>query len=493
MEKIKQNKISRFVRKNWKFILAVVFTAMLIYKINQTFFTKPEIKKVADKEVELINITKVDKPYLENQCKITSSNTVNLTAETGGKVTKVYKKVNDKVKKGDLILSLKSLQQQASIQNAKVALQQAELALKDMVENTSGKNYKELEKQQEKIVKNAYRTFLNNDLQFYPEEEDETSPAPTVSGSYSCLEEGTYVLETYSSASDSGGSFRFSGLESGVETIYTQYAVNLGNCGLQVKFPSGFKKDVNWVLEIPNKKSSSYQSAKQSYELAQQNKNVSLDSGKVTDEQVKQQEGRVTQAKLNLQIAYDNYAKTQIRATSNGVLTDFDINTGDTVSSGTSVATIKGLDDITAEGFFDENEVKYISENSEVYVNDKKSKINSIGSVFNDSQNKMKVTISVDSQEFKNQDGQYVDCKIKIDNFDKVKEEKTIVPLSALSVIGDEYYIFYVQNNQIQKQEVKAGGIFGDKVEIYDFDNKVVNIIKDTRGLYEGKIVKIKE
>jgi len=65
------------------------------------------------------------------------------------------------------------------------------------------------------LVANARRTLLSSGLTATSDDPEEESVAPIISGTYTCDEEGTYIMDMYSSGANSGYSFRLSGLETG--------------------------------------------------------------------------------------------------------------------------------------------------------------------------------------------------------------------------------------------------------------------------------------
>jgi hypothetical protein len=125
------------------------------------------------------------------------------------------------VRKGDTLFSLENIQERVAVQNAKVALRSAELALSDLENDNnsdlSGSLLSQTQKQQDILIRDAKTTFLNNELQAYPEKSDQSGGAPTLSGNYACLEEGEYILDIYSSSSKTIDALMKLELPSGVE------------------------------------------------------------------------------------------------------------------------------------------------------------------------------------------------------------------------------------------------------------------------------------
>jgi multidrug efflux pump subunit AcrA (membrane-fusion protein) len=120
------------------------------------------------------------------------------------------------------------------------------------------------------LVSNAYRTLLSSDLTATTKDPNEEAVAPSISGTYTCDEVGIYELEMYSSGSNSGYSYRLSGLESGTFVASFDQIFPLGTCGLQALFDADSQySNADWMIEIPNKNSPKYISNRNAYTLAQ--------------------------------------------------------------------------------------------------------------------------------------------------------------------------------------------------------------------------------
>jgi HlyD family secretion protein len=79
-----------------------------------------------------------------------------------------------------------------------------------------------------------------------------------------------YTLTTFNSGTQSGYSYRLSGLETGTFTAYTETPAPIGTCGLSIQFIDGetYSNSV-WTITIPNAESSSYITNRNAYTLAQ--------------------------------------------------------------------------------------------------------------------------------------------------------------------------------------------------------------------------------
>jgi len=178
------------------------------------------------------------------------------------------------VEAGNVLVSFDKSDAYVTTQTSRVSLTEAELALKAEQANATDPNtqirtlenqiagYKKSITDTQLQIVNAYQDFLNTDLEVVPGSGQATRLAtrttPVLSGRYVGTSEGEYVISIYSSGAESGYSFRLSGLETDVTSIYFGKAINLGVLGLKVTFPTNISNGDEWVIEVPNVTTATY-------------------------------------------------------------------------------------------------------------------------------------------------------------------------------------------------------------------------------------------
>lgn len=199
-------------------------------------------------------------------------------------------------------------------------------------------------------VQNAYHVLLSSDLTAYSENTDEDATPPTVSGTYVCDEEGIYTLEVFGSKSESGYSYKLSGIESGTDTVGTEQPGPLGTCGLRIQFDANSTYyGSEWHIEIPNKKSSTYVTNRNAYMLAitQAESAIALaeqavelakadaenQNAPARSEAIARADAAVVQAQARLSRIDSTIADRTLTAPFAGVITDIDILPGETVGT----------------------------------------------------------------------------------------------------------------------------------------------------------------
>lgn len=227
--------------------------------------------------------------------KVESSEGVSLRFSTGGTIANVNVKVGQSVRPGERLMSLDSRSLEADLMRAQANL---ELIKAESKVSNAGLD---------RAVESAYIELLNNDLQVYPRdsEKDYDTISPVVVGSYLGKIEGVYELEIYGSSAPSGVSFRHFGIEEpGTETI-NQFALSkLGNGGLYLQFdPNGNYRNTNWIIPIPNTRSSTYSLFLNKYKNALASRDASESSNislEITNARIKQAEAEIARIQADI-------------------------------------------------------------------------------------------------------------------------------------------------------------------------------------------------
>jgi hypothetical protein len=183
--------------------------------------------------------------------------------------------------------------------------------------------------------------LLSSGLAGTPDKQDKN--VPIISGTYTCGKEGSYLIEPYGSSNgDTGYSFKYSGLESGISEVKYDNPIALGSCGLQIKFtnPSttgtSFNSNIKWTIKIPNTESSTYLANYNAYELAKQNEekvlsDLSTTLGSNSDTSV--EKAQISAAQGAYDGAVGAYQNNLIIAPSDGTVSfiDKDLKVGQSV------------------------------------------------------------------------------------------------------------------------------------------------------------------
>ncbi len=242
-----------FIHKPKLVISLAVVAAIIVGVVAFHFVGKPPVVNLPQNTADTTSGTIVTN---------SSDNVFDLAFPKGGRVASVAVKVGDTVVKGQALATLDAGDAAGAVTQAKGALElaQAQYASLDV-------QYANAKKQQDVLVQNAYRAMLSSGLVATPSVQDD-SHIPTISGTYTCQNQGQYVVTPYTSGANSGYSFTYDGLEKGSGTVTFSAPQPLGTCGLYIQFAQGFSGATKWTINIPNTQSASYVTNKNAYDLA---------------------------------------------------------------------------------------------------------------------------------------------------------------------------------------------------------------------------------
>ncbi len=315
--------------------------------------------------------------------ELTSNTNLSLGFEQAGVIKSTPVAVGTKVKIGSILATLSAGSEQASVTRAKGGLLKAEAEYNKAIQITGGEEIvnKELEltntkRQQDLLVANARKALLSNDLQAFPSGNDNVS-APTISGSYTCDSEGVYYLQLYASSASSGSSYNVTGLENDVGSVYTVSTDNIGQCGLYIGFDEGFSTTTDWEIPIPNKRSSTYLTYKNAYDLAvdTREKTISQLESDIALLKLKVETSDTKIAYANLVSAQGDYAAavavfedTIIRAPASGVLTKISKKPGESVGMREEVVVLQDINNLYVTADVNESNIVGIKPGQQVAV-----------------------------------------------------------------------------------------------------------------------------
>jgi multidrug efflux pump subunit AcrA (membrane-fusion protein) len=207
------------------------------------------------------------------------------------------------------------------------------------------------------LVENARQTLLSNDLTAYPVDPINDDVPPTISGNYLCEAEGVYRLSLFGSGVLSGRSYTLTGLSTGTFAANTDTASPLGTCGLFIQFSASETYRLSdWVVEVPNKRSPTYVTVKNAYELAKTQRTTAIKAAEEavtlaensrdaliatpTREAIAQANANIAAAEARLTAIEARIADYTIRAPFPGVVTSVDMKVGEAVGPNHTVTIV---------------------------------------------------------------------------------------------------------------------------------------------------------
>jgi multidrug efflux pump subunit AcrA (membrane-fusion protein) len=353
-------------RLPWVFLLIILLAFGSVYAYG-TFFANSEAHgettRVAYGNVSaLVTVSGV----------VQANNSAKLAFPTNGVVKSVLAKEGERVTEGQILASLGQEVLTAEYHTALASLAFEEAARKELIEgprneardvtgtavSIAEQDLERIKTEQDKLVDNARRIVLSTDLEARPFNTESNDTPPSVTGTYTCEDKGSYIFTVYRSNTKSGYSYRLAGIETGTFTATVEHPSPLGTCGLYIQFnEDGHYANQDWVIEIPNTRSSTYLANQNVYELALKTQSNAveaaeqavelarnqqiLENAKPRDEVLAQAESLVEQARAALAATEAQIADKTIRAPYDGIVTHVDIKVGEIGGQTKTITMIK--------------------------------------------------------------------------------------------------------------------------------------------------------
>jgi HlyD family secretion protein len=379
-------KIWNFIKnKKWWFIAGIVILVIIILASG-----KPEEGYV----FETAKVGDVSETILATG-QVISDTDLTLSFSKSGIVNSIPVSVGDRVSRGQILASLQNQSAIAGLTQAEAGLARAEAAYQQLLAGAAGEeievarvtlrnaeaDYNQTKIQQDRLVQNAYRRLLSDDLEAVPTGST-SDTAPAISGTYTGTEEGQYLVRMYSS----GGGTRFivSGLESDDGLVNTSKPVSFGEKGLFIQFSESDTVNTRWTIDVPNTRGASYVTNLNAYEAAQETRDVSLatksaaiDSAqanldnllaKATGPEMALAQADILAAEGQYEAALAVLEDTRIRAPESGTITRVDANPGELIQAYQSAIVLQDTEKLLLEANINEANITKVSVGTPVEI-----------------------------------------------------------------------------------------------------------------------------
>jgi len=449
---------------------------------------------------------------------ITSSTDLSLSFNSTGIVKSMQVKVGDKVYKGQTLATLDGGTLYGSLQSAQGSLQAAKARYDKLMAGTSNeeinlaqvalKNAEDdlvnTKNQQNLLVTNARKSLLSGGLAVALDSNTNAGVAPTISGTYNGVAEGKYIINTYNTGS--GAYFNITGLSGGGDQINNNTPIPLGSDGLYISFPSGFSASTNaiWVIDIPNKKSSSYLTNLNALDTALETKTKTIAGAqavvdsKVAELAVKKAAARtfeldlaeadVLSAEGQVQSASASYNNTILRAPARGTIIQVYPKLGELAEMQKEAIVLQDVDNLYLEANINESNIIKLEKGQKVTFSidsfgpnaSFEGKVFHIdpGATTNDGIVNYKIKISIAKADKRIRPGMNADIKILISK----KENVLVAPKLSLVERDDKTYLRVITDTETKKYEERevVTGMKGDG-----------NLIEIVSGVKDGEAIAV--
>jgi RND family efflux transporter MFP subunit len=192
--------------------------------------------------------------------------------------------------------------------------------------------------------------------------------------------------------------------------------------------------------------------------------------------------------------ALSRLEKTIIRSPITGTLNSLSIETGDFISQGTQVAVVSNNGALEVQAYVSEDDSKRISVGSQATINGNiKGVITRIASAVDPTTRKIEVKVGILDEKSNLINGESVRLSVQNTPSSSGALQMIKIPLSAIKITPRGSFVFTLSaTSSLQSVTVETGALLGEEIEIKNGLTRDMSIIRDARGLKEGVVVDAK-
>ncbi len=453
---------------------------------------------------------------------VSSKSEATVRAESGGRVTAIYRNLGDSVSAGSIVAELEHASQSAALLQAQGSEAAAQAALNKIKKGTREEQLAILQSNLEAARSGAVNAllsayagadtavrattdaFYSNPSSATPRFNVTTSNANyRLSAENKRLALGPLLLQmeersrSLTASDDLATELKNAVVDVRAVRDYIDVVIQALNAGVPTTdYPSAtiatYQSSAGTARTTLTTALSSLASAEQTLETAQKN----LDQGVVGSqpEDVAAAEATLMQARGAVAAARANLEKAIIRAPISGTVNSFSLKKGDYVSAGASVLTVANNGALEVLAYMTENDAKEIAVGQKAsFDTGATGVITRIAPALDPVTKKIEVRIGITDANNSLTNGQSVLVQIERVNPKITTTSRVTIPISAIKVEADRVTVFTVnQDTSITAHEVTLGALLGDRVEVTQGLTGDMVIITDARGLREGQKVDLK-
>lgn len=505
--------------RHHKFVMgALVIIVILVTAIGARFIGR---EKPTEQQRNLSKIKLLDvKNFLKSKSIITANGTVesleqaDLRSQASGQVTSVLVKIGQKVKRGQILVSLQQSDAAAGLAQAKAALKSQEARLDEMKKgarteqiqvaetalNVAKQTLIDTQRTQDALVANAYSSLLNTGLALVPNAYNVSKATLALSGSYLMKNEGVYTVKF-----PSGGEkppFSVFGPESDSGWVIRGTALPIGKSGLYftVSTDGDIYPNDSWTLAIPNTQSPLYAAVKNGYDTALQARDAAVNGATnavavaqtqydlvvagATSDQIKAQQAAVEQARASVAAMSAQLEKTVIRSPMNGAVAGISVKYGELVSPGSLIAKVVSSGGLQVKTFISESDLLYVKEGASATINETiKGKVLHVAPSIDPSTKNIEATVMVEDYA---KSGLVVGQSAVLKIYTEQKGGTIyLLPIQSVQVATDGAGVFTLDSSStLELIPVKLGSVSGEFVEVTEGlkdDMRIVSAVYDLK------------
>lgn len=460
---------------------------------------------------------------------VTSVSEATLRSESGGKLTRVYKKLGDTVFAGGVIAEFENGSERAAVLQAEGAYEQAKASrnlvtingnINTLNSGQTGTSFSDTKSQALNTISTAYTTIDDavrgkTDAAYKDAEFQEVRFNLTVPDSnltitlenkrrniQTILKNREVRNRTLTTSSDL--TTELVTVQNEVQTVklylddlFNAYNKAIPDATYNQAAIDGGKASIQAARSAVSGSLSSILSSKASLSASQTAATVAGNQDGQNENALASAEAQVKQALGAYNASLSRLEKTVIRSPITGTLNSLTISTGDYISAFTQVAVVSNNGALEVVSLVTEDDAKRITAGSPVVINGSiPGVVTRIASAIDPTTNKIEVRVGIqDTKKTTLVNGQTIRIIITKDKkatTQQVTSGPIIIPISALKLTPRGATVFIVNDeNKLEALPVKEGAILGEQIQILEGLTGTEEIVVDARGLKEGALVEI--
>lgn len=516
------SKLSQLVPKNTfgRVLFAAVLIA-LVFVISRMVGDRSPIETVEKVEkqkiVSLITIgSDSDLPSVSIVGSVTSQTDVTLRTEAQGQVKRVYKKVGDKVRAGEIIAELENSKERAGVLQAQASVDAARASgsIAGTGTDRDRKLYSEAESSAQNVLKSSYEVMgdaVISKLDKIVENPKSVSPSIRVSTTRSELATSVASSRVFIESilqginARSAAVYSGSGLVSELNKVQTELTtLRIYADSMVTIMNNAFPSDALTASEISSLQAqavaaraslagqiSAVTAAKEL--LSSRASALAISESQSANAQfTTTSQASIKQAQAGLMAAVSALEKTILRSPITGTINSLDIRLGNLVNTYQVVGQVSNNGALEVVAYVTDADLRYIKIGDKVqFENGEEGVVTSRAPALDPRTKKAEIKIGVTSDSTKLVNGQSISFSVQRGEPVDVEVERTvIVPITAIKILQDKMYVFILDDTGVlQKKEVVRGSLIGSSIIIKSGLVEGDSIVRDVRGLSEGEQV----
>jgi RND family efflux transporter MFP subunit len=510
-----------------KKILVIVLVVLIILALGRAIFSK----KASDEAVKaprivtlsLVSDLTSNKGSIPLLGIVTSRSEATIRAESGGKLTRVYKKLGDNVVAGEIIAEFENSSERATLLQAEGAYEAAK-ASRDIALLNSGQTSSSLSDTKSSALNalsSAYTTMddavrVKTDVAFANPRNQDAKIAlsvPDVNLVYS-VESKRKAIElmliarearnkTLTTSSDlvaelTTAQSEAQAVKSYLDDLALLYAKAVPDTSFTTTSIATQQSIITLARTLVSATVSSITGTRTSLTSGQTAEAI---AGKTVTTSENAQIATVNAGVKSAQGAYNaalsRLEKTIIRSPITGTINSLSVDTGDFVSAFSQVAVISNNGALEVVSYVTDEDAKTFAIGNTVIIdNQAKGVITRVASAIDPLTKKIEIRIGITEGQNLLTNGQSVRIAVtrsKVNTKSSSNDHATI-PLSALKITPKGSFVFTLDNTHaLVAHKVEIGAILGDSIQILSGTTDDMQIVVDARGLKDGMQVSLSD